>query len=117
MSHPIIQLEGIHKTYQTGEVAVEALRGALTLPVADALKRERQLFLQLLAGDQSKAQRHIFFAEREAAKVPDIAGAKARDGEALGAVEKRRLRRPRLPQNPGAIKRQPGCDKLCCNDE
>jgi 3-hydroxyacyl-CoA dehydrogenase len=54
--------------------AVEALRGALTLAVADALKRERELFLELVAGDQSKAQRHIFFAEREAAKVPDLAG-------------------------------------------
>jgi len=42
----------------------------ITLPVADALKRERDSFLELVAGDQSKAQRHIFFAEREAAKVP-----------------------------------------------
>src|SRR5215831_8373548 len=54
--------------------AVEALRGAITLPVADALRRERDLFIELVAGDQSKAQRHIFFAEREAAKVPDVAG-------------------------------------------
>jgi len=59
--------------------AVEALRAALTLPVADALKRERELFLELVAGDQSKAQRHIFFAEREAAKVPDLAGVKPHD--------------------------------------
>src|SRR5215470_11905747 len=59
--------------------AVEALRAAVTLPVADALKRERELFLELVAGDQSKAQRHIFFAEREAAKVPDIASAKVHD--------------------------------------
>jgi 3-hydroxyacyl-CoA dehydrogenase len=59
--------------------AVAALRAALTLPIADALKRERELFLELVAGDQSKAQRHIFFAEREAAKVPDIAGVEACD--------------------------------------
>ncbi len=59
--------------------AIAALRGAITLPVADALKRERDLFLELVAGDQSKAQRHIFFAEREAAKVPDLAGVKAHD--------------------------------------
>jgi len=58
---------------QAPAAAVEALRAALTLPVADALKRERALFLELLAGEESKAQRHIFFAEREAAKVPDIA--------------------------------------------
>jgi 3-hydroxyacyl-CoA dehydrogenase len=59
--------------------AVAALRTAITLPVADALKHERDSFLELVAGDQSKAQRHIFFAEREAAKVPDIAGVKAHD--------------------------------------
>jgi len=59
--------------------AVEALRGALTLPVANALARELALFTELLAGDQSKAQRHIFFAEREAAKIPDIPGAKPHD--------------------------------------
>src|SRR5215470_7643753 len=59
--------------------AIAALRAAITLPVADALKHERDSFLELVAGDQSKAQRHIFFAEREAAKVPDIAGVKAHD--------------------------------------
>src|SRR5262249_37672781 len=32
----------------------------------------RDSFQKLREGDQSKAQRHIFFAEREAAKVPDI---------------------------------------------
>ncbi len=59
--------------------AVAALRTAITLPVADALRRERDSFLELVAGDQSRAQRHIFFAEREAAKVPDIAGVKAHE--------------------------------------
>src|SRR5262249_416794 len=59
--------------------AIAALRAVITMPVADALRRERDLFLELVAGDQSKAQRHIFFAEREAAKVPDIAGVKAHD--------------------------------------
>jgi 3-hydroxyacyl-CoA dehydrogenase len=56
--------------------AIEALRGAITLPVEQSLARERGLFLELVAGEQSKAQRHIFFAEREAAKLPELAGAK-----------------------------------------
>ncbi len=59
--------------------AIEALRGAITLPVDQALARERALFLELVAGEQSKAQRHIFFAEREAAKLPELAGVKAGD--------------------------------------
>jgi 3-hydroxyacyl-CoA dehydrogenase len=59
--------------------AVEALRAALTLPIAEGLRLERARFLELVAGDQSKAMRHIFFAEREAAKVPDIASIKPTD--------------------------------------
>ncbi len=59
--------------------AVEALRGAITLPVADALARERELFVELRDGEQSKAQRHVFFAEREAAKLPELAEVKALD--------------------------------------
>ena len=42
------------------------------LPLAEGLERERAKFQELRTGDQSKAQRHIFFAEREAAKVPGV---------------------------------------------
>jgi 3-hydroxyacyl-CoA dehydrogenase len=56
--------------------AIEALRGALTAPVDRALARERALFLELVASEESKAQRHIFFAEREASKLPEIAAIK-----------------------------------------
>jgi 3-hydroxyacyl-CoA dehydrogenase len=59
--------------------AIEALRAALTLPIAEGLRLERARFLELVAGDQSKAMRHIFFAEREAAKVPDIANVNPTD--------------------------------------
>ena len=51
---------------------VEAVRNAIVLPFEEGLKREDELFRKLVAGAQSKAQRHIFFAEREAAKVPGI---------------------------------------------
>src|SRR5207247_613408 len=33
---------------------------------------ERELFLELLHSPESKAQRYFFFAEREAAKIPDV---------------------------------------------
>jgi len=66
--------------------AVAALRAAVTLPFAEGLKRERELFLELVAGDQSEAQRHIFFAEREAAKVPDIAGARAHEVQRAAVI-------------------------------
>ena len=52
--------------------ALEALRWTLDVPIDEAFDRERKKFMELRAGDQSKAQRHIFFAEREAAKVPGL---------------------------------------------
>ena len=66
--------------------AIDALRGALTLPVDQALARERALFLDLVAGAQSKAQRHVFFAEREAAKLPELADAKPRDVRRVAVI-------------------------------
>ena len=48
---------------------VEAARAALDLPFDEGMARERALFEELMAGDQSKAQRYLFFAEREAAKL------------------------------------------------
>src|ERR1044072_2741019 len=52
--------------------AIEAVRMTLDTPIDEAQTKERDLFLKLFVGDQSKAQRHIFFAEREANKVPGI---------------------------------------------
>jgi 3-hydroxyacyl-CoA dehydrogenase len=58
--------------------AVDAVRGLVTLNFDEALARERALFIALRDGEQSKALRHIFFAERAAAKVDLPAGAKSR---------------------------------------
>jgi 3-hydroxyacyl-CoA dehydrogenase len=65
---------------------IEAVRNAIVVPFEEGLKREGELFRQLVAGDQSKAQRHIFFAEREAAKVPDMPEAAKPRPVASGAV-------------------------------
>jgi len=51
---------------------VEAVRAALTLPFEQGLQKERELFATLVAGEQSKALRHVFFGEREAQRVPDM---------------------------------------------
>lgn len=52
--------------------AIEAVAGSLSLPFDDAVARERALFEELRASEQSKARIYVFFAEREAAKVPGI---------------------------------------------
>jgi 3-hydroxyacyl-CoA dehydrogenase len=60
--------------------AVEAMRAAFELPIDEGLNKEREVFSRLVSGDQSKAQRYIFFAERDAAKVADMpAGTKPRE--------------------------------------
>src|SRR5712691_10204699 len=51
---------------------IEAVQAAVTLPFAEGLKRERQLFQECMASPQSKGQIHAFFAEREATKIPDV---------------------------------------------
>ncbi|GJD58886.1 Fatty acid oxidation complex subunit alpha [Methylobacterium dankookense] len=43
------------------------------MPFDQGLAFERETFLRLVAGAQSIAQRHVFFAEREAAKIPGLA--------------------------------------------
>ena len=51
---------------------VEAIAAAVEMPFEDGLKFERERFLHLTTTVESKALRHAFFAERAAAKVPDV---------------------------------------------
>ena len=53
--------------------ALQSIENAARLPFDEGIAAERALFATLVAGSQSKAQRHVFFAEREAAKIPDLA--------------------------------------------
>ncbi|GAC1545137.1 MAG: 3-hydroxyacyl-CoA dehydrogenase NAD-binding domain-containing protein [Candidatus Velthaea sp.] len=55
---------------EAAHAALDAIEGAVSLPFAAGSVRERDLFVMLRGGDQSKARRHLFFAEREAAKPP-----------------------------------------------
>ncbi|WP_216851170.1 3-hydroxyacyl-CoA dehydrogenase NAD-binding domain-containing protein [Acidisphaera sp. L21] len=57
---------------------VQAVMGAVNLPFDEGLALERKLFRDLVNSKESRAQRHAFFAEREATKVPGMpAGLKA----------------------------------------
>jgi 3-hydroxyacyl-CoA dehydrogenase len=51
---------------------IKCVQAAVELPFDDGIKRERELFLELLVSSESAAQRYYFFAEREAAKVLDV---------------------------------------------
>ena len=53
-------------------ICAQSVRNALTMPFDEAYREELKLFMTALASDQSKAQRHLFFAEREAGKVKGV---------------------------------------------
>ncbi len=66
--------------------AIKALENALELGAPAALVAERALFLELRDSDQSKALRHIFFAERATAQVGRIKGVAAAPLSHIGVV-------------------------------
>ncbi len=65
----------------------EAVSWTLDTPFDEALKKERESFMRLVAGDQSRAQRYAFFSEREAAKVAGVPeGTKPRNVERVAII-------------------------------
>ncbi len=51
---------------------VEAVAAAVEQAFEEGLKTERKLFLELMAGPESRALRHAFFAERACAKIAGL---------------------------------------------
>jgi len=64
------------RTRQRGLIAplaaIDAVEAATKLPFEEGCRFERRLFFECLHSEQSKALVHVFFSEREAAKIPDI---------------------------------------------
>ena len=63
---------GVSKGYPAPLKALEAVAASATQSFEEGLKTERELFLQLMVSPESRALRHAFFAERAAAKIPDV---------------------------------------------
>ncbi len=74
LAAPLLKASGA----QAPRACVESIRNAVTLPFDEGAAAERRLFEQLVTGDESRAQRHAFFAEREAQKAPLPPGTQAR---------------------------------------
>ena len=60
------------KGFEAPEANIKCIEAAVALPFAEGLKVERSEFLQLMSGLQATAQRHVFFAERQAAKIDGL---------------------------------------------
>jgi 3-hydroxyacyl-CoA dehydrogenase len=59
--------------FRAPENCIKAVEAAVNSASFDeGMKRERDLFAELMKSPESKAQRYFFFAEREAAKIPDV---------------------------------------------
>jgi 3-hydroxyacyl-CoA dehydrogenase len=66
---------------------VEAVAASVSKSFDEGLKYERELFMQLMTTTESRALRHIFNAERAAAKVADIPeDTKLRDIKKMGMI-------------------------------
>ena len=51
---------------------VDAVEAAVKKPFDEGLAHERDLFVELVQSNESRALRHAFFAERAASKIPDV---------------------------------------------
>ena len=51
---------------------IEAVKAATEVPFREGLALEEKLFYKLMTGEQSAALRHVFFAERAAAKIAGL---------------------------------------------
>ena len=54
------------------EYNIRTIEAAVDKPFDEGLAYERKLFVELMAGTQSAAQRYVFFAERQVWKIPDV---------------------------------------------
>jgi 3-hydroxyacyl-CoA dehydrogenase len=51
---------------------IDAVQASVELPFEKGLARERELFNEAVESLESQALRHVFFAERTAARIPDV---------------------------------------------
>jgi 3-hydroxyacyl-CoA dehydrogenase len=75
---------------QAGQIAplraIDAIEAATARPFAEGMAFEADAFAELRASPQARALRHMFFAERAAAKVPQIEGVSPRPVAFVGVI-------------------------------
>ena len=66
--------------------AAQMVRNAYEMPFAEGVAQERSTFVELMNSTESAAMRHIFFAERRAAKAPDDVKGRPREVKKVGVI-------------------------------
>lgn len=54
------------------EYNIRCIEAAVNQPFDEGMATESKLFMELMTGPQASAQQYFFFAERQAARVPDV---------------------------------------------
>ena len=65
---------------------IASIKAATELSFDEGAACEREIFLKLRAGPQNEALRHVFVAEREAAKIPGLDGVRPRTVASAGVI-------------------------------
>ncbi|MFC9362316.1 3-hydroxyacyl-CoA dehydrogenase NAD-binding domain-containing protein [Rhodococcus sp. NPDC057014] len=65
-------LRAKHRGLEAPIAALDLIARSATTPFDEAIAEERATFLRLVGGTQSAGLRHVFFAERQARKIPDL---------------------------------------------
>ena len=66
------QIERRARGMRTPYACIECVEAAVELPFDEGLAREREIFEACVTSDESKAMRHVFFAQRAAGKIPGV---------------------------------------------
>src|SRR5690606_1061464 len=72
--------------FKAPENIIKAIEAAVTLPYDEGRQREAALFEELVYSPESEAQRHLFFAERKAAKVPGLPASRPPELQSVGVI-------------------------------
>jgi 3-hydroxyacyl-CoA dehydrogenase len=64
--------EKAFRGFDAPEANIQCIEAAATLPFDEGMAVERKLFIGLMTGLQSRAQRYVFFAERQANKIDGL---------------------------------------------
>ena len=73
--------------FDAPESNIKAIEAAVAKPYAEGVMDERRLFMELMTGNQARAQQYFFFAERKAAKIDGIPDdTRPRDIKRVGVI-------------------------------
>lgn len=71
---------------QSPLAAIDAIKAGVSGSFAEGQQKEREIFMTCMASPQSKALRHIFFAERAAAKLPPELQVEPAEVKSVGVI-------------------------------